>query len=209
MTNHLKTENKVLMYQAREALKGKWGLAIGATIVYMLIFISIQLIPYAGQIISLLISGAMLIGLSSFSLSLSRKRETTISEIFIGFQKFGVGLGAFSLTMIFIILWSLLLIIPGIIAAFSYSMTYFIIVDKSSIGPLEAIKLSKEIMRGNKWKFFCLNSRFIGWLFLCLFTFGIGFLCLSPYFYISYAQFYDDIKESYSSNLAKDQISDS
>ena len=188
------TTNRVLMAQARDSLNGKWGLAIGTYIVFMLIMIPIQFIPFAGFIISILISGAMAIGLAIFALSLSRKQNANLSQIFNGFQKFGVGLGAYILQTIFVMLWMLLLIIPGIIAALSYSMTYYIIAENDSIGPLEAISKSKEMMRGNKWKLFCLGFRFFGWALLCMLTLGIGFLWLAPYMFVSYAQFYDDLK---------------
>ena len=188
------TENRILMAKARDSLKGKWGIAIGTYVVFMLISIAVQLIPVAGGLISILITGAMSIGMVSFALSLSRKQEAKLSQIFDGFQKFGVGLGAYILQMIFVILWSILLIIPGFIALFSYSKTFFLIAENESIGPLEAIKKSKEMMRGNKWKYFCLWFRFFGWGLLCILTLGIGFLWLAPYIIVSSAQFYDDLK---------------
>ena len=183
------------MAQAREALKGKWGLGVGTTVVFTLVMVALQLIPVAGGIIVTLIAGSMSIGLAIFSLSLSRKQDATLSQIFSGFQKFGVGLGTYILQLIFIVLWSLLLIVPGIIAGLSYSMTYYIIAENDSIGPLEAITKSKEMMRGNKWKFFCLSFRFFGWALLCILTIGIGYLWLFPYVIVSFAQFYDDLKE--------------
>lgn len=191
------TENKVLMAQAREALRGKWGLGIGTTVVFMLVMVAVNLVPVAGWLISMLISGAMSIGLASFALSLSRKHDAMLTQIFSGFQKFGVGLGAYLLKTTFIVLWTLLLIIPGIIAALSYAMTYYLIAENDTIGPLEAITRSKEMMRGNKWKFFLLGLRFLGWALLCILTLGIGFLWLFPYMIVSYAQFYDDIKEEH------------
>ena len=95
---------------------------------------------------------------------------------------------------IFILLWTLLLIIPGIIATYSYAMTFFIIADDPQAGALEAIGRSKEMMRGHRWKLFCLFLRFIGWSLLCLLTFGIGFLWLTPYMQTSLAHFYDDVR---------------
>jgi uncharacterized membrane protein len=195
MSTLSKTENRVLQAQARESLKGKWGLGVGTTAVFMLAMIAIQAIPVAGWVISILIGGSMSIGLVSFALSLSRKQDAMLVQIFSGFQKFGVGLGAYVLQAIFVLLWLLLLIVPGIIAALSYSMTYFIIAeDKNNIGPLEAITKSKEMMRGNKWKLFCLGFRFIGWVLLSILTCGIGFLWLLPYMITSFALFYDDLK---------------
>jgi uncharacterized membrane protein len=84
-------------------------------------------------------------------------------------------------------------LIPAMIAQFRYSMTYFVINDTPGIGPMTAIQRSSQIMRGNKWKYFCLQCRFIGWSFLCLFTLGIGFLWLTPYMMTSQAAFYDEL----------------
>jgi len=191
------TENRILMQQARESLKGKWGLAVGTFLVYMLILILIPYFPYIpwwiAWIISLIIAGPMIVGVSIFSLALSRKRDPRFSQIFDGFKNFDVSLGAYLLYSIFVILWAILLIIPGIIAALSYSMIYFIIAEDDSIGPLEAIRKSKQMMYGYKWKIFCLGLRFVGWALLCILTFGIGFLWLIPYYFVSLAKFYDDL----------------
>ena len=188
------TENSILMAQARECLHDKWGLVIGTFVVYTVIIIPISLIPVVGWIISILIGGPMSIGIAIFTLSFSRKQDARLAQIFEGFQNFRVGLAAYLLIAIFVILWMLLLIVPGIFAALSYSMTYFIIADNNSIGSLDAITKSKEMMRGNKWKLFCLGFRFFGWGLLSILTFGIGFLWLYPYMMVSFAQFYDDIK---------------
>ena len=190
----MKTENKELMRQAKEALSGNWGLAIGTFVVYFLIITSIQVIPVAGAIALLIITGPFALGLTIFSLSLSRKQDAELSQIFEGFKKFGVSLGAYLLMVIFIFLWMLLLIIPGIIAAIAYSQTYYIIAEDDSIGAMDAIKKSKQMMDGYKWKYFCLGLRFIGWGLLCILTLGIGFLWLIPYIQISFAKFYDDVK---------------
>src|ERR1039458_10089355 len=133
------TENSILMAQALECLHDKWGLVFGTFVVYTVIIIPISLIPVVGWIISILIGGPMSIGIAIFTLSVSRKQDAQLAQIFEGFQKFSVGLVAYLLIAVFIILWMLLLIIPGIIAALSYSMTYFIIADNDSIGALDAI----------------------------------------------------------------------
>jgi uncharacterized membrane protein len=189
-----KTENKLLMAQARESLRGKWGVAIGAFVVYMLIVVGIQIIPILGAIVSLIITGPMVLGIAIFALSISRNQNTEVGLIFKGFNRFGIALGAYLLMLIFIILWMLLLIIPGIIAALSYALTFYNLADNESIGSLEAITKSKEMMRGNKWKLFCLYFRFLGWALLCILTAGIGFLWLIPYMQVSMAKFYDDVK---------------
>lgn len=193
----MKTENVELMRQAREALRGKWGLAVGTFIVYILVIGvltgPVHFFPPSG-ILMLIIGGPMIVGISIFSLSIARNQEASLGQIFLGFNKFGTSLAAYLLVALFTFLWTLLLIVPGIIAAISYSMTYFIIAEDSNIGPMEAIDKSKKMMDGYKWKYFCLCLRFIGWALLCILTLGIGFLWLMPYIYVTMAKFYDDVK---------------
>jgi uncharacterized membrane protein len=190
----METKNVVLMQMAKESLKGKWGLAIGTFVVYMLLATGPQIIPIAGSIGSLIILGPLTLGLAVFSLSISRNQDAKLEQIFQGFKNFGNALGAYLLICLFTFLWMLLLIIPGIIAAISYSMTFYILAEDNSIEPIEAIKKSKKMMAGYKWKYFCLCLRFIGWALLCILTLGIGFLWLMPYIQVSIAKFYDDVK---------------
>ena len=192
----MKTENVVLMRMARESLTGKWGIAIGTFVVYMLIVCVPQFIPILGPLATLIIGGPMVLGITIFSLALSRNQEVKLDQLFLGFNKFGLALGAYLLMILFVILWMLLLIVPGIIAALSYSMTFYIIADEKAIGAMDAIDKSKKMMYGYKWKLFCLGLRFIGWALLCILTLGIGFLWLFPYMQVSYAKFYDDIKDN-------------
>jgi len=95
---------------------------------------------------------------------------------------------------LFILLWTLLLIVPGIIAAISYSMTFFILADDPSIGAEAAIEKSKRMMDGYKLKYFYLCLRYFLLILLCILTLGIGFLWLTPYMHVGFAKFYDDIK---------------
>lgn len=187
------TANRDLMAQARASLSGKWGLAVGAYVILVIIMGAVQIIPAVGFVGVYIIGGPMMLGMVIFALALSRGQDVRLAQIFDGFQKFGVALGAYLLMLLFVFLWLLLLIIPGIIATYAYSQTFYIIAEEPGIGPLQAIRKSKEMMRGNKWKLFCLNLRFIGWALLCILTFGIGSFWLAPYIIISHAKFYDDV----------------
>ncbi len=120
-----------------------------------------------------------------------------LSDSMIGFNSFVRNFLAYVLVVIFVILWMILLIVPGIIAAYAYALTFFILADDPSISALNAIKKSKEMMRGNKWKLFCLFLRFIGWMILALCTFGVGFLWLMPYMQMTLVKFYEDVKAGY------------
>ncbi len=101
---------------------------------------------------------------------------------------------------ILICLWSLLLIIPGIIKSFSYAMTPFIVEEYPELSATEAIHRSRMMMRGHKFDLFWLLLSFIGWAFLCLLTAGIGFIWLIPYVETSVAGFYEDVKADYALN---------
>lgn len=187
-------ENAVLMAEARASLTGKWGLAVGTFVVYILIAIVLQLIPVAGAFASLLISGPFILGISFFSLSIARGEEARMDQLFDGFKDLR-SMITYLLMVLFVFLWMLLLIVPGIIMAIAYSQAFFILAEDESINPMDALRKSKEMMYGYKWKYFCLGLRFLGWALLCILTFGIGFLWLYPYIYVTYANFYDDIKE--------------
>ncbi|MDP1884805.1 MAG: DUF975 family protein [Candidatus Moranbacteria bacterium] len=191
----MRTENAILMKMARESLKGKWGLAIGVSVIYFLLVAGVQMIPRVGWIGSLLITGPMILGLTVFFLALSRNQDAKLEQLFEGFNNFGNSLAAYLLISIFVFLWALLLIVPGIIAALSYAMVFYIMADDKSIGATEAISRSKKMMDGYKWKLFCLKLRFLGWVLLSILTFGIGFIWLAPYVNASIAKFYDDIKD--------------
>ena len=190
----MRTENVVLMRMARESLSGKWGLAIGTFLVFILCVGGVQAIPKVGQLLSLLITGPMALGMAIFSLSISRNLDAGIEMIFQGFTNFGRALGTYLLMVLYILLWTLLLIVPGIIAGLSYSMTFFILAEDDTIGADAAIEKSKMMMNGYKWKYFCLSLRFLGLALLCILTLGIGFLWLFPFMQVTVAKFYDDVK---------------
>ena len=188
------TENRTLMTQARESLKGHWGVAVMGNAIYMIIMILFQGIPRVGWIGTLIIGGPYLLGYSIFFLSLSRKQEPRLSHLFEGFYHFADALVAYLLMTLFIILWTLLFIIPGVVASLSYSQTFFILADNRQLKGSEALRESRAMMKGNRWKLFCLCWRFFGWFLLGILSMGIGFLWIVPYLATSLAHFYNDLK---------------
>ena len=98
---------------------------------------------------------------------------------------------------VFIFLWMLLLIIPGIVKIFSYSMTPFILEEHPELSANEAIDHSRAMMKGHKFDLFWLYLSFLGWFILCILSLGIGFLWLTPYMETSVAAFYEDVKADY------------
>ncbi|WFB35281.1 DUF975 family protein [Kiritimatiellota bacterium B12222] len=191
-------KNAELTRRARESLKGQWGLGIGIALVFVLVSnLAPAMIPGIGGLVSLLIAGPMSMGFALAFLTLIRGGQAEVGQLFEGFRAFGNALGAYILMSIFIFGWTLLLIIPGIIASISYSMTFFVLADDPELGPMDAIRRSKEMMRGYKWQYFCLCLRFIGWSILCILTFFIGYLWLMPYMQTSFAHFYEMVRKNY------------
>ena len=96
---------------------------------------------------------------------------------------------------LFIFLWTLAFIIPGIIASLSYSMVFFVKLDNPDMGAMDVLRKSKQIMSGHKMDDFVLGLSFLGWVILGVFTFGILYLWLIPYMQVTYANFYNSIKD--------------
>lgn len=107
---------------------------------------------------------------------------------------------------IFIFLWSLLLIIPGIIAAYRYSMAFYILNDNPKMGAMDALRESKKMMVGYKGKLFFLSLSFIGWTILSVLTLGIGFLWLIPYMNTTTANFYQNLKDASETEIPSSTI---
>lgn len=185
--------NAEIMANARSQLKGKWKTVILTALIYILVGVVPGSIPKIGWIINLVIGGPLLFGLNWYFLSFVRGKAPVLEDLFKGFSIFGKTFLAYLLMIIFVVLWCLLLIVPGIIAAISYSMTFYILVDNAEINAQDALRKSKALMQGNKYRYFCFLCRFIGWFLLCILTLGIGFLWLVPYFATSNARFYESL----------------
>lgn len=194
-TIHLGTDNEKLMRSARQSLEGKWGLAIGTFFIFSVLTGCGSLFTPPIPLVSLIVGGPLTLGAAIFSLSLARGREAKLEQLFDGFSRFSTALGAYLIMVAYIILWSLLLIVPGIIAALSYSMTFYIMADEPHLHAEEALEKSKKMMDGYKMKLFQLCLWFLLLSVLCILTLGIGFLWLIPYVHVTMAKFYDDIKD--------------
>lgn len=147
-----------------------------------------------------LIGGAVELGICAYFSKQALGEQTGIEEEFAYFKYFGKALGLRIVTSVFIFLWSLLLVVPGIIAAYRYSMATYLMAEHPEMGIMEAIEASKQMMDGNKWSLFCLEISFIGWAILSALTFGIGQLFLNPYIQMATAHFYLNLSRGGSNN---------
>ena len=133
------------------------------------------------------------VGYAKFNLNLVDKKNAAFETLFEYFSHWKTTTIARLLRALYVFLWSLLFIIPGIVAGFSYAMTDYILAEDPKLTADEAISQSKSIMMGNKWRFFCLQFSFIGWDILATLAFGIGHLWLTPYKQAAYAAFYREV----------------
>ncbi|WP_242223113.1 DUF975 family protein [Bacillus cereus group sp. BfR-BA-01380] len=141
---------------------------------------------------SIAVQGIMMYGYFNITLRFAKQESTTIDGLFEGFRKKNV-FRSIKLTLlmtVYILLWSLLLVVPGIIKSFSYSMAYYILLEHPEYTASEALKKSQEMMKGHKLDLFILGLSFIGWFILGVFTFGIAYLWIYPYYTTTVSHFY-------------------
>ena len=132
-------------------------------------------------------------GYARFNMDLVDRTEAKLESLFTYFNNWKTTAATRFLKGLYTFLWSLLFIIPGIIANYSYAMTGYILAEHPELTASEAIEQSKEMMSGNRFRLFCLQFSFIGWSILCSFTLGIGNLWLRPYKQAATAAFYREI----------------
>jgi hypothetical protein len=146
-------------------------------------------------LVQLIVGGAVTLGYARFNLQLVDGEEVRFRNLFTHMNRKWEGFCMQFFRGMLILLWSLLLVIPGIIASYRYAMTPYILAEDDSLSVMEAISLSKKMMKGNKWKLFCLDLSFLGWALLCFVTMGIASLWINPYTEASRAAFYREVSE--------------
>jgi uncharacterized membrane protein len=182
-----------LKNDALQKLDKKWGAAAVVVLILIAINLVLGLIPIAGSVASIIVSGPLSLGMAGYFLNLSRNQAIDTNNLFDGFKNFANALVAYLLMLLIVLVGILLLIVPGIIAALALSQTYNIMRDNPSMSAMDAMKRSHELMTGHRGEYFVLNLTFIGWAFLCLLTLGIGFLFLVPYIATTNANFYNHL----------------
>ena len=140
----------------------------------------------------------MIAGFSIYCMNICQFRKAGFGNLFDGFAIFFKVLGLYILMIIFIWLWSILLIIPGIIAAYRYRMALYIMIDNPQLSALECIKASKQMMNGRKGELFVLDLSFLGWYLLALFP--LVTIWVTPYTSVTEVNFYLALRDMPKSN---------
>lgn len=173
---------------AKNALKGKWGVAIGAFLIFSIVSGLSGMIPerysWVSPIIFVLITAPLSVGYAWFSLDVKRTDKPEIETIFAGFSKGYVRNVLASVSVsVFTFLWSLLLIVPGVIKALSYSMTFYILKDRPELSAYEAITESRKMMDGKKKQLFYLVLSFIVWYLIPIALYLVSAITLSMVYF--------------------------
>ncbi len=204
--------NQYYKNEALSALRGNWANALVATIILvalMLFFSSNEAVnsyyqrvvinPFIGYSLSFVSLFVLLPLAVGYSNSMRVLLETgdnrlTNNSFSLGFGNWLHVVWGMILSTIYIFLWTLLLIIPGIIKSYSYALTPYILVEHPEMSANEAIEESMRLMDGHKFDLFYLQLSFIGWAILSILSLGLGFFWLIPYQMTAQAAFYRDIK---------------
>ena len=193
--------------RALSALENKWGNFVAITFVYGLIIGITQVLsgdkdsPAILHLIGLvlfILALPLTWGYQTLFLGAVRGGDATAKDMFEGYNKelFSRVLTTTLLYYVYVFLWSLLLLIPGCIKAYSYAMTPYILKDNPEMKNNAAIEESMRIMNGHKLELFLLDLSFIGWAILSILTCCIGFLWLTPYMNMARVNFYEDLKKA-------------
>lgn len=214
----------MLRARARANLRGNWGLSVAAALVAALLGalvtstgssanlnIDQEQLHQLPEVIlpilklwlsisgilgfaSFILGGTVQLGYCRFLLNQHDGAPIAFSDLFSQFDRFGAGFAQAFLRGLYVFLWTLLFIIPGIVKSLSYAMTPFLMAEYPELSAGQAITLSRKIMDGHKGDLFILGLSFIGWVLLNVLTLGVGSLFLNPYMNAAYAAFYRQLQ---------------
>lgn len=194
--------------EAREMLKGNiWNILKPYAVIFGIMFVVGVIMGAANgnaeepnlgaSLVSLVAELAMLpisFGALVYLVKFVRKEPYELKDIFGYYSKFWPIFALNFLMGLFIGLWSLLLFIPGIIAAISYTMSMLIMVDGEE-DAMECLRKSKAMMKGYKWDFVVFHLSFILWYLLGAVTLGIAYIYVGPYVMVSEVLYYEELKK--------------
>lgn len=207
--------NQEFKNAALASLKGRWSPAILATFMLLVFTLAASALNSFGSgvfdypyhdtnttlsvsfyLVSFLIVYPLVVGYANvLKHNYYGERVEMVREMIDGtlshYLRYVVG---YFLMYVKVFLWTLLLIIPGIIMRIAYTMTSYILEDRPELSAWEASTESRRMMKGHKFDFFCFYLSFIGWFILCIISCGVGFIWLYPYYYSAKAAFYNEIK---------------
>lgn len=203
--NRIMATYQELKNRALETLKGKWVESCIAVVIYSIIMgaATFALGLFAGDsetrstfasVVVNLVLAPLEWGVVIIFLRMARGCQPNFGYLFEGFNRWGRIVAIYLLRGIYTFLWTLLLIVPGVVKSYSYALTPYIMEDRPELGYNATIEESMRLMQGNKMRLFLFDLSFIGWFLLCLLTLGFGLIFLGPYWSTARAHFYEELK---------------
>lgn len=167
----------------------------GLSILIAILIAVAAVIALCAILFHVLVGNVMTVGGHGWMLRHWRGEDVSVGEAFAAFRIYKPSVVTMLVRVIYVWLWSLLLVIPGIVKRYAYSMVPYIIYENPNLSPNEAIKISNKMTKGYKFELFVLNLSFIGWKILSTVTGGVvGLFWANPYMGLTHAGVYDDLK---------------
>lgn len=182
-------KNSIIRKEALSSLRGEWSIAVLLYAIYTVCSVAAGCIPLVGV---LLIALPLLYALTISYLKMARGERVDVGTLFERLSQYGELITTILLNYVYVFLWSLLFVIPGIIKSYSYAMTPYIFADTELYGE-SAIEESMRMMKGHKMRLFLMDLGFYVLSLLSLITLGIALLWIVPYWMTSRAKFYMDL----------------
>ena len=187
---------------------------------WMMMLVVCAILPFAegiftatvlGAVALFVIHGPLLYGMARTQVECVENQKWDILHVFCGFSEdFGQSVLLGFLRELLIALWSLLLVVPGIVKSYSYAMAFYIRQEKGKkqTDAIDCITQSRQMMDGHKWQLFCLDLSFIGWYLVGALCFGVGVLFVTPYHEVARANFYEALKAEYATPLTEKEVNE-
>ncbi|MEY4968592.1 MAG: hypothetical protein RLZZ261_363 [Bacteroidota bacterium] len=205
-----------IISQSRRDLSGQWGLAIGTTLAYGLIVGILGFIDssFSGALTAIWIeqltdldvqagflqvfwTGAFSLGYAAFMLRIVRRSNPDFEQIFSGFQRWGRATWTLVVYFVRVLLWLLLLIIPGIVKMIAYSQIWYVLNDQPELTAGQALKRSEELMHGHKLDYLMFGLLLVLLVLASVLTLFIGLIWIAPWVAAAQARFYVEIREEW------------
>lgn len=180
--------------RAKAMLRQYWGTSIGAYVLYSVLIAALGALTLG--IGELFLAPPLLVGVTMFFLGVWRGEQPLFETLFGGFRRYAQALVGILWMSLWTLLWSLLFVIPGIVKAYAYSMTPYLIADNPDLDPRKALRVSMAITAGHKAEIFVMQLSFFGWMLLSAFTLGIlQLVYVGPYMQVAMAGLYESLLE--------------
>lgn len=170
---------------AKQQIKGNVGILFVIALLTSLI---------TATVLGAILTPGLSLSLTMIYLGMTQGKKAAVGDMFEGVRHLGKAWWLNILMAFFVSLWSMLLVIPGLVKSYSYAMAPYILAENPELKAREALNESKRIMKGHKWDLFVLQLSFIGWELLGAITFGIAYIYVVPYMNAAVANFYNSVK---------------